>query len=285
MPEEKSIKVLNSQMHYVEEGSGDPILFLHGNPTSSYLWRNIIPYMSPYGRCIAPDLIGHGKSGKPGINYRFTDHYRYIKTFIDNLQLHNLTLVLHDWGSALGFHYAMQHPGNIKGMGFMESFVKPWRWRELKWNYKLGFKLLRTPLVGEFMIYGMNAFLNFFMPLLTKRKLPREEKKNYKTPFRKINSRKPMLVWPREIPINGKPQEVHELIKQYSRQLQSSPLSILLLYGDPGTLIDEQVRDWCKKNLTNLSSVYLGKGLHYLPEEHPHETGKALAEWYRTLSA
>ncbi|MBS3770566.1 MAG: haloalkane dehalogenase [Bacteroidales bacterium] len=285
MPEEKFTNVLGSQMHYLEEGTGDAVLFLHGNPASSYLWRNIIPYISPYSRCIAPDLIGHGKSAKPDIQYNFFDHYNYLKAFTEKLKLDNITLVLHDWGSALGFHYALHHRDKIKGIAFMEAFVRPWKWSDLKWEYRLGFKLLRTPLVGEFMIYGMNAFLNLIMPRLTIRNLSREEKKMYKAPFRKINSRKPMLVWPREIPINGKPKDIHNLMDYYGDWLQKSSLPKLLLYGMPGALINQQVRHWCEKNLTVLSLAYVGEGLHYLPEDQPHETGKALANWYSKLSS
>ncbi len=283
MPEDKFTRVLGSQIHYLEDGSGDPVLFLHGNPTSSFLWRNIISNMIPVAHCIAPDLIGHGASDKPDINYRFFDHYRYLEAFTEKLQLNHITLVLHDWGSALGFHYAMQHPEKIKGMAFMESIVRPWKWTALKWDYRMGFKLLRTPLIGEMMIYGMNAFLNLIMPSLTMRSLTREEKKKYKEPFRKVSRRKPMLVWPREIPINGKPKDVYQVVSEYSRQLQTSNLPKLLLYAEPGAIINKETRQWCREHLHNLTMVYVGKGLHYLQEDHPDEIGKALAEWYRSL--
>lgn len=284
MPEEKYIKVLGTHMHYVTEGSGDPVLFLHGNPTSSCLWRKVIPHISPYGRCIAPDLIGHGKSAKPNIKYHFFDHYNYIKAFTEKLELDNITLVLHDWGSALGFHYALHHRDKIKGIAFMEAFVRPWRWVDLKWDYKLGFRLLRTPVVGEFLIYGMNAFLNLIMPRLTISKLTREEKKMYKAPFTRISSRKPMLAWPRKIPVNGKPKDIHSLMAYYSAWLQGSKLPKLLLYGEPGALIDQKVRLWCEKKLPNLTLVNVGKGLHYLPEDQPVEIGRALAEWYLKIT-
>lgn len=283
MPESKFIQVLGSYMHYIEDGTGDPMLFLHGNPTSSVLWRNIIPHMNSGTRCIAPDLIGHGRSDKPDISYRFSDHYSYLEAFTEKLELNRITLVLHDWGSALGFHYATQHPEKIKGMAFMESMVRPWQWTDLRWDYRLGFKLLRTPLIGEVMIYGMNAFLNLVMPRLTTRSLSREEKKKYKEPFRKVSSRKPMLVWPREIPINGKPRDVYQVMKDYSRQLQSSNLPKLLLYAEPGAIIDKRTRQWCEAHLPNLTMVYVGKGLHYLQEDHPDKIGKALREWYGSL--
>ena len=206
-----------------------------------------------------------------------------MRDFIEKLGLNNITLVLHDWGSAIGFHYAMRNPENIKGIAFMESLVRPWKWKDLKWNHKLGFKLLRTPIIGEFMIYGMNAFLNLIMRRLTMRTLTLEEKKMYKTPFTKINSRKPMLVWPREIPINGKPLEVHYIIDHYSRQLETSSIPKLLLYVEPGAIINKKTRIWCREHIPHLTIAYVGKGLHYLPEEHPHEIGRALSEWFRRL--
>lgn len=283
MPDGNYLKIFDSEIYYLDAGKGDPLLFLHGNPTSSYLWRNVIPWLKPHARCIVPDLIGHGKSGKPECGYRFLDHYQYLESFIEKLHLKNLTLVLHDWGSALGFYYAMNHPDDIKGLAFTEAIVRPWNWHDLKWNYALGFKFLRTPLMGEFLIYGLNAFLNMFMPLLTVRKLKREEKKAYKQPFRKRKSRKPMLIWPREIPINGKPKDNYERIKQYSKWLQQSELPKLLFYGEPGAIINKQVRAWCNKNLPNLTSIKAGIGLHYLPEDYPKEIGQNLANWYRKL--
>lgn len=135
------IEVHGSKMHYVDEGSGDPILFLHGNPTSSYLWRNIIPYLSSKGRCIAPDLIGFGKSDKPDLEYRILDHIKYVEGFIEKLTLKNITLVIHDWGSALGFHYAMRHQINVKGIVFMEAILQPARWSDFPKDFKMGFKL------------------------------------------------------------------------------------------------------------------------------------------------
>src|SRR6056297_3601582 len=193
--ESKYVYIENTPIHYIDEGEGAPILFLHGNPTSSYIWRNIIPYLKEEGRCIAPDLIGMGKSGKPNIDYKFRDHYDYIRQFIENMGLVNITLILHDWGSAIGFYYAMNHPENVKSIAFIESIIKPWNWKELKWNYRLGLWLLRTPGIGEAMIYWRNAFLNDFLPVLIQRKLKKTEIQKYKTPFKKLSNRKPMLKW------------------------------------------------------------------------------------------
>src|SRR5437867_11913028 len=162
--ESKYIDVLGSRMHYVEEGSGDPVLFLHGNPTSSYLWRNIIPHISPIGRCIAPDLIGMGKSDKPDLDYGFFDHARYVEGFIETLGLRNITLVIHDWGSALGFHYARRHGGNVKGIAFMEAIVRPVTWDEWPEQALQMFQAFRTPGTGEQMIMEQNMFVEAVLP-------------------------------------------------------------------------------------------------------------------------
>ena len=148
--ESKYLDVHGSKMHYIDEGEGDPILFLHGNPTSNYLWRNIIPYLTPHARVIAPDLIGMGKSDKPDISYNFFDHTKYLEGFIEKLELTNVTLVLHDWGSGLGFHYGMRHENNLKGIAFMESMIKPLKWEDLSPSNKVGFRLFRAPGIGWF---------------------------------------------------------------------------------------------------------------------------------------
>ena len=276
----KFIKVGNSYIHYIEEGSGDPILFLHGNPTSSYIWRNIIPYLMEEGRCLAPDLTGMGNSGKPNIDYKFIDHYRYIVEFIKNMKLTNITLVLHDWGSAIGFYYAMNHPENVKSIAFMESIIKPWKWKDLKWNYRLGFRLLRTPGIGEAMIYWRNAFLNDFLPDLVIRKLTKSEMQIYKAPFKKRSHRKPMLMWPGEIPINGRPKDTYQIVKEYSDFLKNSNLPKLLIYGEPGAMIRKKEVKWAKKHFKNLTAFSVGYGLHFLQEDHPDKIGLRLKEWW-----
>ncbi len=189
----KYVEINGSKMHYIDEGAGDPILFLHGNPTSSYLWRNIIPYLVPHGRCIALDLIGMGKSDKPDLDYRFFDHSKYVEGFIEKLDLTNITLVIHDWGSGLGFHYAMRNESNIKGIAFMEAMMKPFEWANFPSSQKAGFKMMRT-LLGWFMISVMNIFLTQLLPQMVVRKLSREEKEYYQAPYKTIKSRKPVRV-------------------------------------------------------------------------------------------
>jgi haloalkane dehalogenase len=279
----KYLEVLGSKIHYVDEGSGDPILFLHGNPTSSYLWRNIIPHLAPFGRCIAPDLIGMGKSDKIESRYRFQDHYAYIEAFIKILALKNVTLVIHDWGSGLGFHYAMENEQNIKGIAFMESIIKPASWSGFPKDFKIGFKLMRTPWVGWFMISVLNVFIKQIMPKTILRSLAAAEQQQYSMPFQTIKSRRPIRQWPCEIPIDGKPADVHNIVMNYSDKLQTSVLPKLLLHANPGGLISNKEVQWCTEHFPNLQTIDIGKGIHYVQEDNPHGIGKAIATWYNTL--
>jgi haloalkane dehalogenase len=272
-------EVHGSRMHYIEEGMGDPVLFLHGNPTSSYLWRNIIPWVSGKRRCIAPDLIGMGLSDKPKLQYKFEDHYRYVSGFIEKMELRDITLVVHDWGSGLGFHYASLHPENIKGIAFMEVLLFPASWKHFPRDFKMGFKLMRTPYVGWFLISVMNVFIKQILPQATHRTLTDEEMEAYKTPFPTIASRKPLREFPREIPIDGKPARMQKIVSEYGQKIQKSTYPKLLLYANPGGLVTAREVEWCKTHLKNLTTVDLGPGIHFVQEDHPHEIGKAVAEW------
>ena len=285
--ESRFVEVLGSRMHYVDEGEGDPILFLHGNPTSSYLWRNVIPHVTPFARAIAPDLIGMGRSeklsGKPKPAYRFFDHVRYVEGFIEALGLRNVTLVLHDWGSALGFHYARRHEENVRGLVFMEAILRPWRWSEFPAGWKTVFRLFRTPGPGELLILGLNLFVRGVLPTATVRKLSPEELARYAEPYPTIASRRPVLRWPREIPINGRPAQVHEAVEAYGRWLEETPLPKLLLHARPGGIIDAAEVEKLRGSLPNLALVDIGPGIHYVQEDNPHGIGEAIAEWWRGL--
>jgi haloalkane dehalogenase len=276
------IEVHGSKLHYIDEGSGDPILFLHGNPTSSYLWRNIVPHLTPHGRCIALDLIGMGKSDKPDIPYRFLDHAKYVEGFIERLDLSGITLVVHDWGSGLGFHYAMRHEHNVKAIAFMEAIIKPSSWDGFPPDFKMGFKMMRSPL-GWFLISVLNIFVNQILPKAVVRPLTPEEKRYYEAPFKTIRSRKPVRRWPMEIPIDGKPADMQEIVAFYSGRLQQSDLPKLLFYASPGGIIDAKTLEWCRKHLKNLTTVDIGQGIHYLQEDNPHLIGEELAKWYNSL--
>ncbi len=278
------IEVHGSKIHYIDEGSGDPVLFLHGNPTSSYLWRNIFPYVTPLARCLVPDLIGMGKSDKPDIEYRFFDHVKYMEGFIEKMGLRNITLVVHNWGSALGFHYASRHENNVKGLVFMEAIVLPVpSWDMFHRDAVEIFQGFRTPGMGWDMIVNQNMFVEQILPEGIVRKLSLEEMNHYREPFKEPSSRKPVWRWPNELPIAGEPVDVVETVETYNRWLQKTELPKLLFYGNPGVLIKAPVLEWCKQNLKNLKTVNIGPGIHYLQEDNPHLIGSELARWYKSL--
>lgn len=280
--ESRYVEVLGSRMHYVEQGSGDPILLLHGNPTSSYLWRNVIPHLSPHGRVIAVDLIGMGKSAKPNIDYRFVDHYRYVTGFIEALSLKNITLVVHDWGSVLGFHYAREHESNVRGIAFMEAVTHPMRSEDFP-NAMIAFIFneLRDPRDGRKMIEVDNFFLDSMMPMVILRDLSAEEWAAYRAPYPDEASRKPVRVWPSEVPLDGKPADTTAIVNAYARWLERTPIPKLLLAATPGSLITERevqrIRD---RHMPNLDVVNIGPGLHYVQEDQPDNIGRAVADWY-----
>ena len=278
------VDVHGSRIHYVEEGVGDPILFLHGNPTSSYLWRNIMPHL-PQGRCIALDLIGMGKSDKPDIEYTFFDHVKYVEGFIEKLGLKNLTLVIHDWGSALGFHYAMRNEGNIKALAFMEAIMMPIpSWDAFpREDIKKTFQAFRTPDVGWDMIVNLHVFIEQILPAMVVRKLTDAEMDHYRAPYTDPSTRKALWRWPNEIPIAGEPANVVAAVEEYNRRLQQSPLPKLLFTATPGALIDAQAAVWCQQHLTNLKVVDIGAGSHFIQEDNPHLIGAELASWYGGL--
>ena len=278
------ISVHGSKIHYVDVGAGDPILFLHGNPTSSYLWRNIIPYLTSLGQCIAPDLIGMGKSDKPDIEYRFFDHVKYIEGFVEQMELKNVTLVIHDWGSGLGFHYARGHENNVKGIAFMEAILMPIpSWDLFPAKVRGMFKAFRTADVGWNMIINENAFIEQVLPGAIVRKLTETEMNYYREPFKNPSTRKPVWRWPNELPIEGSPADVVTAVTAYNEWLQQSELPKLLFYATPGAILSESIVKWCKKNLKNLTTVDIGTGLHLLQEDNPHLIGQELANWYKSL--
>ena len=281
--ESKYVEVHGSRIHYVDEGEGDPILFLHGNPTSSYLWRNVIPHLTEHGRCIAPDLIGMGRSDKPDLDYRFFDHVRYIEGFIEALQLKNITLVVHDWGSALGLHYAARHESNVKGVAMMEAILRPMRWSEFPAGYRVGFTLMRTPGIGWLMVSVMNSFLHRLLPSAIVRDLTAEEQRRYDEPFPTVKSRRPVRMWPAEIPIDGKPADVERAVGDYAAWLEKTDLPKLLFHAHPGGIISPSLVSQLEETLPSLETVDLGEGIHYLQEDHPHEIGEAVARWYEAI--
>ncbi len=284
--ESKFMEVLGSKLHYIEQGSGDPILFLHGNPESSYIWRNIIPHLSPLGRCVAPDLIGFGKSDKPDIEYRVFDHIKYVEEFIRALELKNITFVIHDWGSAIGFHYAMGNPDNVKGLAMMEAHLRPIpTWRDFADDEQIieGFKAFRTPNVGWDLIVNKNIFLEQILPACVKRKLSDKEVEAYQAPFQDPASRRPLWRFPNDIPVEGEPADTAALFEAYSEKLKKSPIPKLLIYFDGGVIIKEGELAWARENLPNLKTVKVADSIHFVQEDDPHAVGHAIAEWYKEL--
>ncbi len=277
------IDVHGSKLHYVDEGSGDPILFLHGNPTSSYPWRNIIPHVTPYARAIAPDLIGMGRSDKPDIEYRFFDHAKYVEGFIKELGLQNITLVIHDWGSALGFHYAMRNQGNVKAIAFMEAILAPVPWEDFPDAFREMFQGFRTPEVGWDMLVNQNMFVEQVLPSAVARGLTPAAMDHYREPYKEPSSRKPVWRWPNELPIAGEPKDVVETVTAYNQWLQRSDLPKLLFFGTPGGLVPLPMVEWSRQNLKNLKTVDIGAGIHFLQEDNPDLIGSELADWYKTL--
>ncbi len=282
----KYITVDDSKMHYIDE-YGDAahpdqltFLFLHGNPTSSYLWRNIIPYVKDHGRAVAPDLIGMGKSDKPDISYTFLNHIKYLEGFIRQLELKNIVLVIHDWGSALGFNYALLNENNVKGIVFMEALTKPMRWKDASLITKFIFKRFRDDKKGHKMIAEKNMFIKLFLfKVGVKRKLTEEEKAHYSSPYPTIESRKPIEVWPKEIPIDGSPEENHAIISRYAKWLQETDIPMLLTYANPGMIIKKKDVIRIEQEIKHITTVNIGKGKHYIQEDQPHNIGRAISNW------
>lgn len=283
--DKKRIAIHGAEMAYVDEGSGDPILFLHGNPTSSYLWRNVMPHLADDARVVAPDLIGMGDSDKIDSEYRYVDHYRYLSGFIEALGLEDVTLVLHDWGSGLGFHWARQHADKVKAMAFMEAIigVVP-SWDVFPKDFREHFQAFRTDGVGQELLMEKNLFVEQIVPATTVRDLTAEEMNVYRAPYPTVESRKPLWRWPNELPIEGSPKDVHELVSAYSDWLKETELPKLLLHATPGGLINAPVVDMLKQTLPNLETVDIGAGIHFVQEDNPHGIGEAIHAFYQGLS-
>jgi haloalkane dehalogenase len=281
----RRVRVLDAELAFVDTGAGDPVVFLHGNPTSSYLWRNVIPHVAGGARCLAPDLVGMGDSGKaPGGSYRFVDHARYLDAWFDALGLdRKVTLVVHDWGSALGFHWARRHPERVRGLAYMEALVRPMTWQEWPEPARKIFQAMRSP-AGEEVVLAKNVFVERLLPASVLRGLTPEEMERYRAPYREPGeSRRPTLTWPRQIPLDGEPADVAEIARAYADWLVRSPVPRLFVNGDPGFLATGAVRDFCR-TLPNQQEVTV-KGTHFLQEDSPDEIGRAVAAFVRRLSA
>ena len=284
--ERKRVAVLDSELAYVDTGSGDPVVFLHGNPTSSYLWRNIIAEVEGGARCLAPDLIGMGDSGKnPAGSYRFVDHARYLDAWFDALGLDqntkNVTLVVHDWGSALGFHWAHHHQDSIKALVYMEAIVRPLTWETFPEAARKVFQGFRSP-AGEEMVLQNNVFVERVLPGSVVRTLTEEEMAVYRKPYTEPGeSRRPTLTWPRQIPIEGEPPDVVEIVEQYGQWLSTSEVPKLFVNADPGALLTGAQREYCR-TWPNQKEITV-TGSHFIQEDAPQEIGQAIADFLQGL--
>ena len=276
--------VQGKQMAYHEVGEGDPVVFLHGNPTSSYLWRNIIPHVADRARCIAPDLIGQGDSDKLDDvsegTYRFVDHREYLDGLLDQLDLgDHITFVIHDWGSALGFDWANRHRDRVAGIAYMEGIVTPIEWANFDEGGRRVFQGFRSP-AGEEMVIEKNIFVERVLPSAVLRGLSEEEMVVYREPFLDPQHRRPTLTWPRQIPIEGEPEDVVAIVNDYAEWLKSSDLPKLFVNADPGSILTGPQRDFCR-TWPNQTEVTVS-GSHFVQEDSPNEIGQAIAEWLPT---
>ena len=285
---EKHFKVVNGKrLAYIEEGHGDPIVLLHGNPTSSYLWRNVIPELTASGRVIAPDLIGQGDSEKLSVSegpgrYTFEVAYEYLAGLLSELDAEqNVVLVGHDWGSALGFHWATNHPDIVRGIAYMEALVSPVEWSEWPEAARGIFQGFRSD-KGEDLVLTRNLFVEAVLPNSVIRKLTDEEMGHYRAPFSTPDDRQPTLNWPRQIPIDGEPVEMVQLVSEYGRWLEESvTLPKLFINAEPGSILVGRQREYCR-SWPNQKEVTV-PGKHFVQEDSPSKIGKAIAEWLKGL--
>ncbi|MDL2410241.1 haloalkane dehalogenase [Rhizobium calliandrae] len=277
-----SIDLLDSTIFYEDAGSGTPFVFLHGNPTSSYLWRHVSPHIGAPARRLAPDLIGMGRSGKPDIPYRFADHAHYLDAWFDALELTRVVLVGHDWGGVLAFDWAARNPERVQGIAFMETIVRPMTWDDLP-NARPRYEALRSPGIGEAKVLDENFFIEQALPATVLNGLSSEDHAAYRAPYPSRESRRPLLEWPRAMPIEGEPADVVARIEAYDVWLATSahvPKLLLAFDGPPETLlIGEKMTAWCRANIANLHIENCGPARHVAPEDQPDAIAAAISRW------
>ncbi len=282
--EKRVIEVDGKQMAYHDSGQGDPVVFLHGNPTSSYLWRNVVPHLAGKARCLVPDLIGMGDSDKlddvgPG-SYRFVDHRSYLDGLLEQLDLgDHVTFGVHDWGSALGFGWANRERDRVAGIAYMEAIVQPVEWEMWPDAATDIFRAFRSD-DGEAMVIEQNLFVEAVLPASIMRDLTPEEHDEYRRPFLEPANRRPTLTWPREIPLAGEPEDVVQIVQSYSEWLPESGIAKLFINAEPGAILTGAQREFCRTwdNQTELTVA----GIHFIQEDSPDEIGAAVADWLPT---
>lgn len=284
--EKKFIDVESKKIAYIDEGHGDPIVLIHGNPTSSFLWRNIVPELLNSGRVIVPDLIGQGDSEKLPVSdgsdrYSLEVAYKYVDGLLQNIGAdNNVTLVIHDWGSGIGFLWAMRNPNAVKGVAYMEAIVKPMSWDDWPEGGVGIFKGFRSE-KGEDLILNRNMFIEGVLPSSVIRELSENEMNAYRAPHLKEEDRQPLLNWPRQIPLEGEPKNVVSLVNDYGAFMSSSNIPKLFINADPGSILLGKQREFCRSWL-NQKEVTV-KGIHFIQEDSPVEIGQAVAEWLETI--
>ncbi|QGN49864.1 haloalkane dehalogenase [Micromonospora sp. WMMD558] len=276
-------QVSGSTMYHEERGSGTPIVFLHGNPGSSHLWRNVLPAVDLPARLLAPDLIGMGSSGKPDLPYRFADHARYLDAWFDALDLREVVLVGHDWGGALAFDWAARHPERVRGVAFLETIVRPMSWADLGDGPRSRAEAMRGP-QGEDLVLDRNVFLEsaFNGGVLTP--VSEEDLRIYRAPYPTRESRRPLLEWARSLPLDGQPADVTERVQRYGRWLAGSdrvPKLLLTFDSSPTLLVTEAVAAWCAANIAALDIRHCGPAGHHAPEDRPEAIAAAITAWAR----
>ncbi|WP_271221356.1 haloalkane dehalogenase [Streptosporangium carneum] len=289
VPNMPTVDVIDSHIAYTDTGAGTDhggasVVFLHGNPTSSHLWRDVVPHVAGHARCIAPDLIGMGASGKPDIAYDFADHARYLDAFLETLGVREAVLVGHDWGGALAFDWAARHPGRTRGLAFMETILRPMSSGDLPAPARSRFEAFRTPGVGETLVLDQNVLIETAFTGGVLKPLSEEEARPYRAPYPTRESRRPLLAWPRMMPLDGEPADVVARVSGYDAWLAASadvPKLLMTFDSSPTLLIGKEMVAWCEDNVAALEVEHCGPAGHHAPEDRPDAIGGAIARWLR----
>lgn len=277
------LDVLDSTMYYNETGEGTPVVFLHGNPSSSHIWRKVVPAVDLSARLVVPDLIGMGRSGKPDLSYRFADHARYLDAFLDRLGVTDVVLVGHDWGGALAFDWAARHPGRVRAVAFFETIVRPMSWSELGDGPRVRAEAMRGP-QGEALVLDRTFFVESAFTGGVLNPLDERDMRTYLAAYPTRESRRPILQWARSLPLDGEPADVTERVEAYGKWLATSdetPKLLLTFDSSPTLLIGKAMADWCTANIAALETQHCGAAGHHAPEDQPDAIARAITTWAR----
>ena len=287
--EYKYLEVDGVTLAYTDQGEGDPIVFIHGAPEQSYIWRNLMPYMMPYGRVITFDHIGHGLSDKPDVKYEFPDYVKFTEGFFEALNLDRMTFIIHDWGSVIGLDYAARNPEKVRGIAMMEALCAPWypikdANEAVKRKGKAGafhHYVLYKGEAAEDLAINQNMFIEQVMQLHTYRKMTQREMETYRDPFRKPEWRRPLYMWAREVGIEGDVPHTDEAMERYNKWLTEKTIPTMEVYGFPGEVSEEYDVRWRVEHIKNHETAFIGPALHFVQEDQPEHVGRAIADWYR----